>query len=193
MAAEPELILASGSPRRKELLALCGLNFEIVPASVNESADSGEDPAELVKRLALQKAAAVGEHFPHAWVIGADTVVVLNGKILGKPAGEAEAREMLSQLAGREHEVFTGLAVCRKSPFAQTVEFSVTQVIFTPMSARQIEEYVRTGEPMDKAGAYAIQGYGGQFVAEIHGSYSNVVGLDIAKLLAVLRREGAVI
>ena len=183
----PQLYLASRSPRRQELLRQVGLRFEVAPADVDESRAPGQSPAEYAVAMALAKARAApaaGE----APVLGADTDVVLNDRILGKPAGREQALEMLRRLAHRTHQVYSGVAVV----LGERVEtaLSVTDVTFGPVTAAQADAYWNTGEPADKAGAYAIQGFGAQFVKEIRGSYSGVVGLPLYETLEVLRRFG---
>lgn len=180
------LILASRSPRRREILARAGIPHVVRPAEVDESVREGEDATGYVTRLARAKAEAV-EAGPEDVVLGADTVVVLDGEILGKPAGLAEAREMLQRLAGREHEVITG--VCLRTPAGVVEETEATRVRFLPLSPQEIEEYVASGEPMDKAGAYAIQGLASKFIDRVEGCYLNVVGLPLAKVYAHLRKQ----
>ena len=181
------LILASGSPRRKELLERAGLKFEIIPAK-GEEAIVGTEPAEIVKGLSAQKAREVagvieGDDF---LVIGADTVVSYQGKILGKPGDEAEAVSMLRMLNGKTHQVYTGvtLIACRAGKASEKTFYECTDVVFLEVSDQTILDYVASGEPMDKAGAYAIQGGWGPHVKEIRGDYDNVVGLPVARLLA---------
>lgn len=181
------VILASASPRRAELLRQLGLSFDISPVDIDESPRSGEAPADYVYRLAREKAlAGYRSHGrPDALVIGSDTTVVLDGRILGKPADEAEAKVLLGWLSGRGHQVMTGVALATGSGVETRV--SVTEVRFRQLDAREIDAYCATGEPMDKAGAYGIQGRGGAFVTGIRGSYSAVVGLPLditARLLA---------
>ena len=181
------LILASGSPRRKELLERAGLKFEIIPAK-GEEVIVGTEPAEIVKGLSQQKArevagAAEGEDF---LVIGADTVVSYRGNILGKPADEAEAVNMLQMLNGKTHQVFTGVTLIsrRDGEISEKTFYECTDVVFLEVSDKTILDYVASGEPMDKAGAYAIQGGWGPHVKEIRGDYDNVVGLPVTRLLA---------
>jgi septum formation protein len=176
------VVLASGSPRRAQLLALLGVAFEVRPADLDESVLSGEDAMVYVERLARAKAAAaagVGD-----LVIAADTTVELDGEILGKPIDADDAARMLRLLSGRAHRVHTGLAVAERSMVVTTV------VRFVELTDADIAWYVGTGEPLDKAGAYAIQGAGGAFVAAIDGSASNVVGLPLAELIVLLRAAG---
>jgi septum formation protein len=194
------LVLASASPRRAELLALLGVTFEVQVADVDETPRPGEPAADLVERLAREKALAVAQNSAEGAVdvVGADTVVVLDGDVLGKPADPADAVTMLRRLQGRDHEVVTGVAVVRSRPASlevpgpsssDVVSFvETTEVRFAPMSDDEVEAYVATGEPLDKAGAYGIQGLGGRFVERIVGSYHNVVGLPLAQLAPHLRR-----
>ena len=188
MNALRTFVLASASPRRRELLAGQGLSFDVRASDVPEIPRPGESAADFTLRVAGDKAAAVANQQPGALVLAADTAVVLGGRILGKPADAAEAAAMLASLAGNTHEVITG--VCVRGPRG-TERFAVrTAVRFRPIGAAEIRRYVAGGEPLDKAGAYAIQGAGGAFVEAIFGSYSNVVGLPLAETLAALRRAG---
>jgi septum formation protein len=179
-----ELVLASSSPRRQELLRFLGCTFTISTPDIDESQLQGEDPLELVRRLAESKARCEQARYPDACIIGADTVVVLDGVVLGKPLDRDHAVEMLEQLSGRQHEVMTGMAVLRRDYVR--VAHSVTSVQFCELTRQQCLWYVETGEPLDKAGAYAIQGVGTQFIRRISGSYSNVVGMDLAMLKEML-------
>jgi septum formation protein len=178
------LILASQSPRRSEILRQAGIAFAIRPARVDESIRPGEAPEEYVKRVAQEKAAAIDADAADI-VLGADTVVVIDGEILGKPRDAADAIRMLESLAGREHQVLTGISLRRGEESLS--DCAVTRVWFTPLARREIEEYVATGEPMDKAGAYAIQGLASKFIQRIDGSYANVVGLPIELVSKNLR------
>ncbi|CAN5215202.1 Maf family protein [soil metagenome] len=182
------VILASGSPRRRELLSLIGLKHEVRPADVDESVAGGESPSSHAERLALAKAEAIAAQFPASLVLAADTIVVVDGDVLGKPRDEAHAREMLARLSGRSHTVITGVAVAR----GRTAHSDVEQVAvtFRPLTEREIAEYVATGEPMDKAGAYGIQGYGATIVERIDGDYFAVMGLAIVRLLRLCSRMG---
>ena len=181
-----KLVLASASPRREEILKKLNLKFTIVPAKINEDDFSNDDPIDLVKTLALEKAKSVSELVEEAIVIAADTVVVFNGQILGKPADEADAKNMLKSLNSNQHQVITGLAVLNSSKEKIFVEHNITDVKMTNMSEKEIDNYIETGEPMGKAGSYAIQGYGGLFVEEIKGSYHSVMGLPIHQLAKLL-------
>ena len=183
-----DLILASSSPRRRELLTESGLIFRIEVRPVDESVRPAEEPQAMVERLALDKAEAVARQFPHAWVIGADTTVVQDGVILGKPADAADALRMLSRLQGTLHQVWSAFALVGRAHGREHVEAGCTDVEMMPQTRAELERYIATGEPMDKAGAYAIQGRGAGLIKRINGSYSNVVGLDMAALMAALRR-----
>jgi septum formation protein len=186
----PTLILASASPRRRELLATLALPFSVMPAHVDERHHAAEPPESYVVRLARTKAGQLAEQFPSAWVLGADTVVVLGQRILGKPADAAAARAMLSSLSGREHTVMTGVAVVHHGRRIMQCDVVSTRVRFHGLQAADIEAYIATREPFDKAGAYAVQGGGGQFVAALEGCYHNVVGLPLERTMALLRSAG---
>jgi septum formation protein len=186
-----DLILASASPRRKMLLASIGLRFLVVPSSVEENALNGESPDEQVLRLALAKAMDVSERYPDMWVLGADTIVVIEGRVLGKPADEREAREMLAALSDKTHAVFTGYAlVNRRRPRKERTGFVRSEVHIRSLTHEEISGYVRTGEPMDKAGGYAVQGIGSGIVERIAGSYTNVVGLPLCEVARELKELG---
>lgn len=187
-AAAVRVILASGSPRRRDLLTLVGLQHEIIPADVDESAHDAESPSTHAERLALAKAEAIAVQHPDALVLAADTIVVVDGDILGKPRDEAHARQMLSRLSGRSHTVITGVAAARAGEAHSDVE--QVAVTFRPLTAAEIADYVRTGEPMDKAGAYGIQGYGATIVERIDGDYFAVMGLAVVRLLRLCARLG---
>ncbi len=185
------LILASQSPRRAELLRNAGYTFEVSPADVDERVRAGEPPEEYVKRLAQEKALAVLATAPaDAVVLGADTTVVLGGECLGKPVDAADAQQMLKRLSGRVHQVMTGVCVTWRKATDAEVDFEVgvevTEVKFAAMSGAEIAAYVATGEPMDKAGAYAIQGVASRWIPRIRGCYFNVVGLPVARVSAML-------
>lgn len=188
------LILASQSPRRAELLRNAGVAFEVRPADVDESLRDGEGSLEYVKRLAEEKALAVLSSAPiGATVLGADTTVVLDGESLGKPVDEDEARRMLTRLGGRVHQVMTGVCVARRNEDGAAVTetgVEVTEVEFAAMSAEEIAAYVASGEPMDKAGAYGIQGLASRWIPRIRGCYFNVVGLPVSRVCAMLERAG---
>lgn len=179
-----KIILASASPRRKELLQQIGLQFEVKPASGDEIITE-TDPALVVEELSRQKAMEIaGEMKENGIVIGADTIVTFENKIMGKPRDKEDAVQILSQLSGRSHKVYTGVTAIRCSDAKkEIITFSEpTEVVFYPVDKEEIFEYISTGEPMDKAGAYGIQGKGAAFVKEIHGDYNNVVGLPLARL-----------
>jgi len=182
------LVLASASPRRRELLDTLGLGFDVCPSAADEAPLEGEAPAPMARRLARDKAVEVagrGEIEVSAFVLGADTVVVVDGEVLGKPRDDAEAREMLRRLGGRWHEVVTGVALARQGRGALEDLSVTTRVHFRPLDEGRIDRYVATGEGRDKAGAYAVQGIGGGLVDRIEGSYSNVVGLPAAETVAL--------
>jgi septum formation protein len=182
------LVLASASPRRADLLRAAGFAFVVRPASIDESATPDESAAALVQRLAAAKAAAVATADPLDVVIGADTVVVLDGRILGKPRDDGDATAMLERLSGRGHEVLTGVAVRQGGRAIVSVE--ETRVYFAPLRADEIAWYVASGEPRDKAGAYGIQGLASRFVERIEGSHANVVGLPVAAVQRALKSLG---
>ncbi|NHM26306.1 septum formation inhibitor Maf [Desulfofundulus sp. TPOSR] len=184
------IYLASSSPRRSMLLEQLGLPFTVVVPEVEEEVQEGLPPHQLVETLALRKAGAVAPSISKGLVVAADTVVVWQGKVLGKPADAREAAEMLGLLAGNEHEVFTGVAVMEKPSGRRVVTHERTRVRFRPLTTEEIARYVATGEPLDKAGAYAAQGLGAIFIAGIRGCYFNVVGLPLARLAQVLKEFG---
>ena len=179
-------VLASSSPRRRDLLGLLCSNFEVIPSQIEEFQRPGESPIQMVQRLAKEKAIAVHNSRPESLVIGADTVVVCEGQILGKPGSPDEARAMLQKLSGRTHEVMTGLCVLKGETVA--VDAARTLVRFSLLSVEEIEDYLATGEPFDKAGAYATQGKAARFVEAIEGCFFNVVGLPVSLLYRMLRR-----
>ena len=183
-------VLASGSPRRKELLAGIGLPFEIIVSDLEEKRDEGEAVDAYVRRLAIDKAEAVASGVPDAWVLAADTVVYLDGEVLEKPLSRGDAIRMLSTIAGREHTVFTGVALRNVTSDYRDTSVTASKVRVLPLTEREIEWYVDTGEPMDKAGAYAIQGIGAMFIESVNGNYSNVVGLPLSEVFAMLKRAG---
>lgn len=184
------LVLASGSPRRKDLLEGLGLTFDVVPSGVAESGSRDELPAEMVKRWAHEKALAVSLRLPERWVLAADTLVLLDGAVLGKPSGPAEAAEMLRRLSGKVHEVLTGICLLHQGGNAFRLQCVRTEVLFKDLSQEEIDSYVRTGEPLDKAGAYGIQGMGAFLVRSIRGSYTNVVGLPLCETMEWLIQAG---
>jgi septum formation protein len=184
----PLIVLASGSPRRKEILASLGLRFEARVSNVDESLLPGEDPFDAAERLACAKAGAAAVGAPEAFVVAADTLVVLASVALGKPKDRGDVRRMLAALAGRAHDVVTGVACAHGGRIVSGRE--TTRVVFAPMSPAEIEAYAATGEPDDKAGAYAVQGIGGLFVERVEGSSSNVVGLPVRLLYRLARELG---
>jgi len=186
------LILASQSPRRKYLLCKAGLVFQVIPGTFDESAVPLTDPGDYVKTLARAKAEDVAAHHPDAWVIGADTIVFIDGAVLGKPESRTAARDMLRRLSGQTHQVYTGYALCCRAAGRMITEAVKTDVRFKTLSEAEIEWYIQTDEPFDKAGAYAIQGLGTFLVRSISGSYTNVVGLPVCEVIEALIQEGAV-
>jgi nucleoside triphosphate pyrophosphatase len=189
---DPLLILASKSPRRRYLLEQAGLKFSVIPSSIDESKIPLCAPEIYVRILSEAKAHDISKKYPEKWVIGADTIVLKNGDILGKPASRDEARNMLKQLSGQVHRVLTGYAVCCKAKnkmFSETVK---TDVLFKHLTHDEIEWYVHTKEPFDKAGSYAIQGFGTFLVKSINGSYTNVVGLPVCEVIEFLIKEGVI-
>ena len=187
------LVLASASPRRQEFLRLLGLEFTADPARIDESVRPGESPEDLARRLARDKAAAVARRHPASLVIGADTVVVADDRLLGKPESPAQALEMLTMLQDRVHRVITGLALIDRDRNIEIAEVCATAVRFGHFPRSLLEAYVRTGEPLDKAGAYGIQGIGGFLVKEINGACSTVIGLPVQRLTALLLECGAAV
>ena len=184
----PRIVLASASPRRRELLRLIGVEHEVIPASVDESVQPGEAPRPHAMRLARAKAEAVARSHPDALIIGADTIVVVEGEILGKPADQAAAAAMLKRLGGRTHTVFTAVAVARNGRTESDVE--TVDVTFRDLTDAEIGDYIATGEPLDKAGAYGIQGFGATIVERIEGDYFAVMGLALLRLMRLMARVG---
>lgn len=193
--AVPPLVLASGSPRRRQVLEQLGLTFEVVaaPEGVETPWDGITSPVDFAAHLARRKAAVVGADRPDAIVLAADTIVVLDGAVLEKPRDEADARAMLARLAGREHVVHTAAAIeAPRGPGGRAAVFGVesTGVRFRPLGTAAIAAYVATGEPLDKAGAYGIQGYGAALVESVRGCYFNVMGFPVTRVLALFERIG---
>jgi nucleoside triphosphate pyrophosphatase len=190
MAPRPSLILASSSPRRASYLRELGFAFRRVSPDVDETRRRGESPRSYVRRLALEKTRKVAARFPGAWVVGADTTVVVNGTLLGKPAHADDARRMLRRLSGQSHTVLSGIALAREELGVYRSAVATTRVFFRSLRADDIGWYVATGEPMDKAGAYGIQGKGGLLVERIEGSFSNVVGFPVETFFEIWRAAG---
>lgn len=184
------IILASSSPRRADLLKTLGVSFELIPSNINERPHQDEAPADYIIRLARAKVIDAARKRDSGLVIGADTIVVLDGRILGKPRDEDEAISMLKQLSGRWHAVMTGLALYDAATRREVADYDKTLVRFAQLTDKEIEWYVKTGEPMDKAGSYAIQERGAIFVEEIAGNYHNVVGLPVTLLYRLSKRMG---
>ena len=184
----PAVILASQSPRRRELLSLVGITHAVQPADIDETLWPNEEPRAHCERLARGKVATVAEREPGALVIGSDTIVIVDGDVLGKPRDEAEARAMLARLSGRSHIVMTAVAARWRGEERSAVE--EVGVTFHSLSADDIAAYVATGEPMDKAGAYGIQGYGATIVARVDGDYFAVMGLPLQRLVRLLGELG---
>ncbi len=190
---QEKIILASQSPRRQDLLTQAGLTFEILPANIDEKAlDAGNDPSNYAQTLSRMKADHIGQSHPRAWIIGADTIVVVNNTILGKPEDRRAAVTMLKTLNNRPHSVITGFTVCnpfRNISVSKTVE---TRVVFKDLTNDEIKWYAATDEPYDKAGGYGIQGVGAFMVRQIAGSYSNVVGLPMCEIIETLKDLGVI-
>jgi septum formation protein len=186
------LILASKSPRRRALLEQAGLAFAVVPSSVDESSVDVASPDMRVRLLAEAKAEEVGRHYPSSWVIGADTMVVIDSTVLGKPRTQDQARRMLVTLSGKTHKVLTGYCICcqkARRSFSDTVE---TRVLFKALTKSEIDWYIQTGEPFDKAGGYAAQGLGAFMIRRLEGSYTSVVGLPVCEVIDYLMKTGVV-
>lgn len=183
-----KVVLASGSPRRRQLLDLIGIAHEVSPSNIDETMRPRETPRRHAERLAREKATVVATREPNQITVAADTIVVINRKVLGKPRDEADARRMLAALNGREHTVITAVAVARGRKLRSAVE--EVSVKFRRLRDDEIDAYIATGEPMDKAGAYGIQGYGATIVECVNGDYFAVMGLPLAKLVMLLRDLG---
>ncbi len=184
------LILASGSPRRRDMLDSLGISFRVETGNIVEAIRGNESPEAHVSRLAVDKTAAVSARVPGGFVLAADTVVVIDGEILGKPEGAAGAAAMLSRLSGRTHEVWTGFSLTGGDE--AVIRAVMTRVDFVELSPEIIDAYVGSGDPMDKAGAYGIQGPAAAFVREIRGSYTNVVGLPLAEVVGAMLAAGVI-
>ncbi|KXS36683.1 MULTISPECIES: Maf family protein [unclassified Candidatus Frackibacter] len=185
-----KIVLASASPRRQELLEQIGVDFVTIPSNIDEGQIRIKSPTKLARHLALSKAKNVAKRVGNSLVIGADTIVVYEDEVLGKPNSKDEAFTMLSKLSGKEHQVITGLAVIDTNTLNQKVIYEVTEVTMRQFTNQEISDYIATGEPMDKAGAYAIQERGAIFVDKITGSFSNVVGLPLTKLFVICQELG---
>lgn len=188
----PNLILASQSPRRKNLLEQAGFDFEVIPGNFDEGSVPLDKPESYARLLAIEKANQIGNQYPDSWVIGADTVVCIDGAILGKPSSKQDARRMLDLLSGKTHQVVTGYALIKNAEQKLFTDAVRTDVSFKTLSTEEVEWYIQTSEPFDKAGGYAIQGLGSFLVKRINGSYTNVVGLPVCEVIELLYREGVV-
>ena len=184
------VILASSSPRRRKLLSDLGLTFEVIPSNVPEENERRSDPAELALSLAQDKARSVGARLRDGIVIGADTIVVLDGDILGKPKDEAEALSMLTRLSGNQHRVFTAIVLIDLDNTKEYSDVQITKVTMHPVSQEKIRDYIARRQPFDKAGGYAVQETEDNFIAKVEGSYTNVVGLPMENMRAMLARVG---
>ena len=189
MHTDRKLILASASPRRQELLREAGISFEVFPADIPENIQPGETASAFALRLSREKAGKIAQQFKARFVLGADTIVVIDGESLGKPTDAQDAARMLRTLSGRAHQVTTAVTVITPEGRVDT-RAATTEVHFRPLSEQEIQEYIAGGEPMDKAGAYAIQGGAARWVTHLHGDYSNVVGLPLPLLTEMLRAAG---
>lgn len=184
------IILASESTRRVDILRLLGISFAIVPPDIDETQLKSEAPRDYVRRVSYEKAFKVGRHFPDRWVIGADTVVVYKNKVLGKPDNESDALDMLRLLRGKWHKVITGYCILKVQSNITFQDVVETKVFVKDLSDEEIKQYIKTTEPLDKAGSYAVQGKGGYMVKEIKGSYTNVVGLPACEIAEALLSLG---
>jgi len=183
-----DLVLASASPRRKELLAVLGIPFTVIPSSIDETPGAGESPETFVVRMAKEKCAEVASRVSHSVVLSADTVVTIDGEILGKPADVHDAAKMLRKLSGRDHWVYTAICVLNQVKETMLEGLDRTRVWFDPLDDATIHDYIRRENVLDKAGAYAIQGYAGVFIPKIEGNYFNVMGLPLPLVHSLLSR-----
>ncbi len=183
----PRLVLASASPRRRWLLEKLGVPFEVLASDIEERVEGGEAPDHFAQRMADEKATAAAVSRPAAWLLAADTVVAIGDDALGKPRGAEEAEAMLRRLAGRRHTVYTGVTLCRPGGMAAERSVVETGVTFRELTAGEIAAYIATGEPFDRAGAYAIQGEGAHLIDRLEGSYTNVIGLPLPEVASWLR------
>jgi len=186
----PQLILASGSPRRRELLQGIGVVFTVIPSDTAEAAQPGELPQEYALRVAGEKALDIARRHPGVWILGADTIVEIAGEVLGKPRDTTDGRRMLRLLSGRTHQVMTAFILLDGEGHVRARQVVTSRVTFKPLSDVQIHAYLATGEPFDKAGAYAVQGLGSSLVERVEGSYTNVVGLPMDEVQAALHTAG---
>ncbi|MHC1727173.1 MAG: nucleoside triphosphate pyrophosphatase [Syntrophobacteraceae bacterium] len=186
------LILASESPRRKRLLQSLGIEFRVEPSRIDESGPPAAGPAEAARQWAVLKASSIASLHPEPWILGADTIVVLDGHIFGKPRGWVDAASMLQRLSGRVHEVITGMCLVNAEAGFYRTGSVITRVHFKNLTFGEIEAYVRTGKPMDKAGAYGIQGIGAFLVKAVEGSYTNVVGLPLSETIEWLTEQNII-
>ena len=184
------IVLASASPQRRDLLKQIGVEFTVVPSGIDESQVEGSDYLDLVQRLAQAKANQVAENMNNCLIIAADTIVVYKGEVLGKPNSKREAEKMLKKLSGTKHQVITGIAIKNLNKSTEVVDYEITDVLMRELSQQEITDYVATGEAMDKAGAYAIQGRGAILVNSIRGLFSNVVGLPLTKVVTHCKKLG---
>lgn len=185
-----QIVLASSSPRRKELLTLIGIPFKVHPSQKEEHIDDNDSPNEIVEKLALMKAKDIAQNYSEGLIIGADTIVVKDGKVLGKPTDKTEAFKMLTLLQGQVHQVYSGIALIDAKTGKYEVSHQVTKVFMKDLTSEEIHAYIGTKEPLDKAGAYGIQGIGALFIDKIEGDYFNVVGLPLSKLETMLKAFG---
>lgn len=186
----PRLILASASPRRRELLQQTPLRFRVIPSHMEETRRDEEPPETYVARIAAEKARAVAERQPGFWILAADTIVALEGQVFGKPANLDNARQMLTTLSGHPHQVLTAFVLLDPTGKTTAAEIVTSQVIFKELSASEVAAYLATGEPFDKAGAYAFQGKGRDLIAQVSGSHSNIIGLPMDEVTTALRAVG---
>lgn len=186
------LILASASPRRRELLQSAGLKFKIIPAHVNEDYLRGESPSKHVRRLSRDKAMMISRRHQNAWVLGADTIVVIDGIILGKPQNKTQAKKMLTTLSGRDHTVFTGFSIINSGKTVCRTKVIQSTVRFKSIRREEMHWYINCAEPYDKAGGYAVQGKGACFIKSIRGSYTNVIGLPLCEVLEEFNKLQAI-
>lgn len=186
------LILASASPRRRELLQSAGLKFKIIPAHINEDYLRGESPSKHVRRLSRDKAMMIARQYQRAWVLGADTIVVIDGMILGKPQNKTQAKKMMMTLSGREHTVFTGFSIIHGEKAICRTNVVRSAVRFKTIRREEMNWYINCAEPYDKAGGYALQGKGACFIKSIRGSYTNVIGLPLCEVLEEFKKLKAI-